>query len=69
MISNGGKRSAKSEGRHWHYLSGKNISGLLRRITSNNKGDFCCLNCLNSSRTKNKFELHKKPYENKDFVM
>ena len=69
MISNGEKRWAKSEGRHWHYLSGKNISGLLRRITSNNKGDFCCLNCLHSSRTKNKFELHKKPYENKDFVM
>ena len=69
MISNGGKRSGNSEGRHWHYLSGKKISGLLRKITSNKNGDFCCLNCLHSSRTKNKLELHKKPYENKDFVM
>ena len=31
MISNGGK---------WHYLMVKNLSGLLRRITSYHVGDF-----------------------------
>ena len=30
-------------------------------------GDFYCLNCLNSFRTKNKLELHKRVYEDKDF--
>ena len=29
-------------------------------ITSKNSGDFNCLNCLHSFRTKNKFELHKR---------
>ena len=31
---------------NWHYLAIKNISGLLRGITSNHNGDFYCLNCL-----------------------
>ena len=33
---------------NWHYLAIKNISGLLRGITSNYNGDFYCLNCLHS---------------------
>ena len=36
---------------NWHYLAIKNISGLLRGITSNHNGDFYCLNCLHSYRT------------------
>ena len=36
---------------NWHYLSIKNISGLLRGITSNHNGDFYCLNCPHSYRT------------------
>ena len=39
---------------------------LFREITSKNKGDFYCLNCLHSSRRK-KLESHKKVCENKDF--
>ena len=39
---------------NWHYLAIKNMSGLLRRITSNHNGDFYCLNCLHSYRTKSK---------------
>ena len=31
---------------NWHYLAIKNISGLLRGITSNHNGDFYCLNYL-----------------------
>ena len=43
------------------------VSALLRGITSKNNGDFYCLNCLHSSRPKNKVEWHKKVRENKDF--
>ena len=31
---------------NWHDLAIKNLSGLLRGITSNHNGDFHCLNCL-----------------------
>ena len=38
----------------------KNLSGLLRRITSTHKEDFYCLNCFRSYRTRNKLEARKK---------
>ena len=59
MIPNG-------ERRRLHYLAVKRSSALLRGITSENNGDFYCLNCLHSFRTK-KLEMHKKVCENKDF--
>ena len=34
---------------------------------SKHDGDFYCLNCFHSFKTKNKFELDKKLHENKDF--
>ena len=37
-----------SDGQKWHYLAVKNLSGLLRRIQSNHKEDFYCLNCFHS---------------------
>ena len=37
---------------NWHYLAIKNISGLLRGITSNHNGDFYCLNCFHSYTSK-----------------
>ena len=49
-----------SDGQKWHYLVVKNLSGLLRGITSNHKEDFYCLNCFHSDRTENKLEAHKK---------
>ena len=49
-----------SNGQNWHYLVAKNLSGLLRGITSTYKGDFYCLNCFQSFRTKDKLETHKK---------
>ena len=58
MISNGEK---------WHYLTVKNLSGLLRGITSNHAGDFYCLNCFCAYSTKNKLEKHKKIYENHNY--
>ena len=54
-------------GEKWHYLAVKELSALLRGITSKHYGDFYCLNCLHSFRTKNKLESHKRVCENKDF--
>ena len=51
MITNGEK---------WHYLVVKNLSGLLKGITSTHMKDFYCLNCFHFYRTKNKLEVHKK---------
>ena len=52
---------------NWHYLEIKNISGLLRGLTSNQNGDFYCLNCLHSYRTKSKLKKHEKLCKNHDF--
>ena len=51
---------------NWHYLAVKNISKLLRGITSNHNGDFC-LNCLHSGITKNKLKKHERIWKNHDF--
>ena len=58
LISNGQRR---------HYVEVKKLSGLLRGITSKDDGDLYCLNCFHSIKIKNKLELHKKVFENKDF--
>ena len=64
----------------WHYLAVKNISGLLRKITSNHNGDFVCLNCFHSYTRKEKrikhgiicrdhdFSYIKMPNENNRFL-
>ena len=44
----------------WHYLALKKLLALLRGTPSKNDGDFYCLNCLHSFRTKSKLESHKK---------
>ena len=41
---------------NWYYLAIKIISGLLRGIKSNYNGDFYCLNCLHSYRTKSRLK-------------
>ena len=56
-----------TDGEKWHYLTVKNLSGLLRGITSTHYGDFDCLNYFRSHRTKSKLELHKKICENHDY--
>ena len=67
MISSGEKLcECRSEGR-WHYVAVKKLSAFLRGITSKNNGNFYCLNCLHSFRTKNKLESHKIARENKGF--
>ena len=54
-----------SNGENWHYLTVKNLSRLLRGITSNHDGDFYGLNCFHSYKTKNKLKAHKKICENR----
>ena len=56
-----------SNGENWHYLAVKNLSGLLRGITSTHKEDCYCLNCFRSYRTKNKCKELKKICENHDY--
>ena len=53
----------------WHYLAVKKLSALLKVITSKNNGDFYCLNCLRSFRTKNRIESHKKVGKIRAFIM
>ena len=42
-----------------HYFAVKRLSSLFKGITSNNNGDFYCLNCFCSYRTENKLKKHK----------
>ena len=56
-----------TDGEKLHYLTVKNLPGLLRGIKSSHKEDFYCLNCFLSYRTRNKLEAHKKICENHDY--
>ena len=49
-----------TDGEKWHYLTVKNLPGLLRGIASTHKEDFYCLSCFCSYRTKNKLEAQIK---------
>ena len=64
----------------WHYIASKsvstdnefnrpirNLSRLLRGITSNNNGDFYCLGCLHSFRTDNALKKHERLCNNHDY--
>ena len=52
---------------NWHYLAVKNVSRLLRGITSNHNSDFCCLKCFHSHRTKKKFKKHERICKSHNF--
>ena len=47
-------------GKGSHYLALNKLSALLRGVTSKYDGDFYCLTCFDSFRTKNKLESHEK---------
>ena len=48
------------DGENWHYLTVESISALFRGITSNNNGDYYCLNCFHSYRTNNILKRHER---------
>ena len=50
-----------------HYLVVKDLSALIREITSKHEGDFYCLNCFCSYRTEIRLKKHKKVCENHDY--
>ena len=52
--------------KEWHCIAVKNLSTLLREVTSKHNGDYF-LNCLYLLRTKNKLQSHIKAYEKKYF--
>ena len=56
-----------TNGKIWHYLAVKRLSGLRRGITSNHDGDFYCLNCFHSYRTKEKLKKHEKVCNDHDY--
>ena len=43
------------------------VISIIKRNNIKNNGDFYCLSCLSSFRTKSKLDSHKKVCENKDF--
>ena len=49
---------------NWHYLTVKKSPALLRGITSNNNGEFYCLNCFHSYSTKSALKKHERICEN-----
>ena len=49
-----------NDNENWNYLTIKSLSRLLRGITSNHDGDFCCLNCFHSYRAKETLKNIKK---------
>ena len=51
----------------WHYLAVKKLTALLHKKTSSHKGDFYCLNYLNSFLTENRLKLHEKAKKIRDF--
>ena len=56
-----------NDDKNWHYLAVKSISKLLNGIASNHNGDFFCLNCFHSYRTKNKLIKFAKICKDHDF--
>ena len=56
-----------TNGKKWHYLAVKSLSALLKKITSNHKEKFYCLNCFRSYNTKNKLKKHEKVCNNYDY--
>ena len=53
----------------WYYLAVKKLSALLKGITSNDYGDFYCLNCFHSCTTKNKIKKHENACKTQFVVM
>ena len=65
MITNDDERSDGVK--NWHYLAVKSLSRLLKGITSNHDGDFYCLNCFHSYRTKERLKKHEKVCKDHDY--
>ena len=47
-----------TDGKKRHYVAVRKLSASLRGVASNHFGDFYCLNCLHSYRTKDEIKKH-----------
>ena len=56
-----------SDGENWHYLTVRSLSAFLKSITSNHNGNFYCLNCFHSYRTKEALKKHMRICEDEDY--
>ena len=56
-----------TDSKKWHYLAIKSIPILLRGITSKNNGDFYCLNCFSSFRTKSVLKSNGNVCKDNDY--
>ena len=56
-----------TDGEKWNQFGVKKLSALLRGITSNIVGNFYCLNCLHTYRTKDKLKKHENVCKNYDY--
>ena len=56
-----------TDDKKWHYLAITSMPMLLRGITSKNNGDFYCLNCFSSFRTKNALKSHENVCKDNDY--
>ena len=56
-----------TDGIKWSYLAVKILSAVFVGITSKYKGDFCCLNCFQSHRIKNKLKKRYNICKNTDY--
>ena len=56
-----------TNGKKWHYHAVKNLPRLLRGKTSNQNGDFYCLNCFHSYSTECKLTIHERVYNDHDY--
>ena len=55
------------DGEKWHYLAAEKLSVLFKRMTSNHKSDYNCLNCLHSFKTKKKLKNHENICKNHEY--
>ena len=56
-----------TDDKNWHYLAVKSLSALFRGITSNDVGEFFCLNCFHSYSTKEKLKKHEEVCHDHDY--
>ena len=56
-----------TDNKKWHYLAVKKLSALFKEITSKYDGDYYCLNCPHSFRTKNRLQNHENVRKNHDY--
>ena len=56
-----------TNGKKIHYLAVESLSALLRGVTSNHNGYFCCLNCFHSYSTEKELKKHEKVCNDHDY--